>query len=60
MQVRDDKLMRVRSELVLGDDLPELLALDLGDLELERGGLAGTVAASKGAGAPRGTWGGGQ
>ena len=54
MQVRDDKLMRVRLELVLGDYLPELLALDLGDLELERGGLARAVAASVGAGAPRG------
>ena len=46
--------MQVRLELVLGDDLPELLALDLGDLELECGGLARAVAASVGAGAPGG------
>ena len=60
MQVRDGKLMRVRLELVLGDDLPELLALGLRDLKLERGGLAGAVAASESAGAPRGTWSDGQ
>ena len=53
MQVRDGKLMRVRLELVLGDDLPELLALDLGDLEFERRGLARAVTASVGAGAPK-------
>ena len=41
-------------EVNLGDDVKELLALGLGDLELERGGLARAVATSVGAGAPRG------
>lgn len=41
--------------LDLGDLLPERLALDGSDLELERGGLAGSVSAGEGAGAPGGT-----
>lgn len=38
--------------LDLTDGVPERLALDLSNLELEGRGLAGTVAASEGAGTP--------
>lgn len=41
--------------LDLGDLLPERLALDGSDLELERGGLAGSVSAGESTGAPGGT-----
>ena len=39
---------------MLVEDVVELLALDLGDLELLGGGLAGAVAGGEGAGAPGG------
>ena len=42
------------SELDLLDDAVEVLALDLGELELERGRLARAVGACERAGAPRG------
>lgn len=42
------------SELDLLDDAVEVLALDLGELELERGRLARAVGARERAGAPRG------
>ena len=45
-----------RSELDPADGLPEVLALELGDLELERGRLAGAVGARKGTRAPRGAY----
>ena len=43
-------------ELDTADGLPEMLALELCDLELERGRLAGAVGASKSTRAPRGAW----
>ena len=50
---------KARLELDLADGLPEVLSLDLGDLELERRGLARAVPGGEGAGAPGGTCGGG-
>ena len=45
-----------RSELDPADGLPEVLALELGDLELERGRLAGAVGAGERTRAPRGAY----
>ena len=45
-----------RSELDPADGLPEVLALELCDLKLERGRLAGAVGAREGTSAPRGAY----
>ena len=50
---------KARLELDLADGLPEVLSLDLGDLELERRGLARAVPGGEGAGAPGRTCGDG-
>ena len=56
IQTSELTAVRARSELDLADGIPEVLALDLSDLELERGGLARAVGAGEGARTPGGAY----